>query len=128
MASSSSSSSSSHEPSLASTARPAGAGAGAGTAAGGALPAGGVAGVTLGRSVLGLTQPLYKVGPPTVDELPEELRERYETYRNRASRNHPLVSAARSARGALVRARSRVRAHAQIDPNRKALRTSSTPP
>ena len=62
----SSSSSSAHEPSLSST-----------------VP-------TLGRSVLGLTQPLYKVGPPTLDDLPADLREKYETYRNRPSRNHPL--------------------------------------
>jgi hypothetical protein len=86
--SSSSSSASSHEPSLASTSRPAGAGAGAAVPP----PGDGVAGVTLGRSVLGLSQPLFKVGPPTVDELPAELRERYETYRNRSSRNHPLYA------------------------------------
>ena len=79
--SSSSSSSSQHEPSLSSTSRPAaGSGAGAG------------AGATLGRSVLGLTQPTYRVGPPTLDELPAELREKYETYRNRSSRHHPLYA------------------------------------
>jgi hypothetical protein len=77
----SSSSSSAHEPSLSSTGR--GAAAAAGGAGGSVLP-------TLGRSVLGLTQPLYKVGPPTLDDLPADLREKYETYRNRPSRNHPL--------------------------------------
>jgi hypothetical protein len=77
-----SSSSSSHEPSLSSTGRGAAAAAGGG-AGGSVLP-------TLGRSVLGLTQPLYKVGPPTLDDLPADLREKYETYRNRPSRNHPL--------------------------------------
>jgi hypothetical protein len=77
----SSSSSSAHEPSLSSTGR--GAAAAASGAGGSVLP-------TLGRSVLGLTQPLYKVGPPTLDDLPVDLREKYETYRNRPSRNHPL--------------------------------------
>jgi len=88
MASSSSSSSSAaahsttHEPSLSSTSRPGG-GAGAAAAPGNVLP-------TLGRSVLGLTQPVYKVGPPTLDDLPPDVREKYETYRARPSRNHPL--------------------------------------
>ena len=89
--SSSSSSSSAHEPSLSSTGR--------GAAAGGAAAAGTGVLPTLGRSVLGLTQPLYKVGPPTLDDLPAELREKYETYRQRPSRNHPLYVRSSGPRG-----------------------------
>lgn len=68
-----------HEPSHTATTRAGAGGAGAGAGAGAAA---------LGRSVLGLTQPTYKVGPPTLDELPAELREKYETHRNRKA--HPL--------------------------------------
>ena len=51
----------------------------------------------------GTASSTWRVGPPKLEELPEELQTKYLAYKNRQSKNHPLYQTAMGDYGKIPR-------------------------